>query len=275
MTVFKERFAGKTILITGATSGIGKATALRAAAEGANIVVAGRDEQRGREVVEEIKSLGSDAIFVRGDLTKEDDVVRLIKTAEEKFGDIQLFVNNAGVASDPDRVDEYSTEQWLRIMDINVNAVFYCCREELKHLLKHDKGGAIVNLSSVAGVRAFPSACGYVTSKHAVIGLTKAIAMEYAHKNIRCNSTGPCSSGTPLNINSSLAYGRKLNKLIEEGVDTADYIDEWMCCGKMQAPMERDSCPDEQAAVILFLLSDDASYITGDQIVVDGGWVVY
>lgn len=275
MTVFKDRFAGKTILITGATSGIGKATALRAAAEGANIVVAGRDEQRGREVVEEIKRIGSDAIFVRGDLTEEDDVVRLMKAAEEKFGDIQLFVNNAGVASDPDRVDEYSTEQWLRIMDINVNAVFYCCREELKHLLKHDKGGAIVNLSSVAGVRAFPSACGYVTSKHAVIGLTKAIAMEYAHKNIRCNSTGPCSSGTPLNINSSLAYGRKLNKLIEAGVDTADYIDEWMCCGKMQAPMERDSNPDEQAAVILFLLSDDASYITGDQIVVDGGWVVY
>ena len=160
-------------------------------------------------------------------------------------------------------------------MDINVNAVFYCCREELKHLLKHDKGGAIVNLSSVAGVRAFPSACGYVTSKHAIVGLTKAIAMEYAHKNIRCNSTGPCSSSTPLNINSSLAYGRKLRQLIDAGIDTEEYIDEWMCCGKMQAPMGRDCVADEQAAVILFLLSDDASYITGDQIVVDGGWVVY
>ena len=275
MNIFKERFAGKTILITGATSGIGEATALRAAAEGANVVVAGRDEQRGQAVVEKIKLDGGDAIFVKGDLTNENDVVRLIKTAEDKFGDIQLFVNNAGVASDPDRVDEYSTEQWLRIMDINVNSVFYCCREELKHLLKHDKGGAIVNLSSVAGVRAFPSACGYVTSKHAIVGLTKAIAMEYAHKNIRCNSTGPCSSSTPLNINSSLAYGRKLRQLIDSGIDTEEYIDEWMCCGKMQAPMGRDCVADEQAAVILFLLSDDASYITGDQIVVDGGWVVY
>ena len=124
MNIFKERFAGKTILITGATSGIGEATALRAAAEGANVVVAGRDEQRGQAVVEKIKLDGGDAIFVKGDLTNENDVVRLIKTAEGKFGDIQLFVNNAGVASDPDRVDEYSTEQWLRIMDINVNAVF-------------------------------------------------------------------------------------------------------------------------------------------------------
>lgn len=156
MNIFKERFAGKTILITGATSGIGEATALRAAAEGANVVVAGRDEQRGQAVVEKIKLDGGDAIFVKGDLTNENDVVRLIKTAEDKFGDIQLFVNNAGVASDPDRVDEYSTEQWLRIMDINVNAVFYCCREELKHLLKHDKGGAIVNLSSVAGEEPSP-----------------------------------------------------------------------------------------------------------------------
>ena len=275
MNICKDRFAGKTILITGGTSGIGEATALRAGAEGANVVVAGRDEQRGLAVVEKIKAFGSDAIFVQGELTKEDDVVRLMRTAEEKFGNIQLFVNNAGIASEPDRVDEYSTEQWLRIMDINVNAVFYCCREELKQLMKYDSGGAIVNLSSVAGVRAFPSACGYVTSKHAVIGLTKAIAMEYAHKNIRCNSTGPCSSGTPLNINSSLAYGKKLRQLIDAGINTEEYIDEWMCCGKMQAPMGRDSSAEEQAAVILFLLSDDASYITGEQIVVDGGWAVY
>lgn len=275
MNIFKDRFAGKSIVITGATSGIGEATALRASEEGANVVVAGRDQARGLAVVEQIKRNGSDGIFVQVDLTVENDAERLIKTAEDRFGDIQLFVNNAGIASNPNRVDEYSTEEWLRIMNINVNAVFYCCRAELKHLLKHDKGGSIVNLGSVSGMRAFPSACGYVTSKHAVNGLTKAIAMEYAHKNIRCNSVNPCSSGTPLNINSSLAYGNKLRELAAAGIDTVSYIEEWMTCGKMQAPMGRDCVAAEQAAAILFLLSEDASYITGDQLVADGGWIVY
>ena len=275
MTVFKDRFKGKTIVITGATSGIGRDTALRAGAEGANVVVAGRNEERGNAVVEQIKEFGSDAIFVSVDVTKEEDAERLISTAYDKFGPLQYFVNNAGIASNPNRVDEYSTEEWLNIMNVNVNSVFYCCRAELKHMMEHNLGGSIVNLGSVSGLRAFPSACGYVTSKHAVNGLTKAIAMEYAHKNIRCNSVNPCSAGTQLNIDSSTAYGNKLRQLMAEGVDTMEYIEEWMTCGKMQAPMGRDSTPDEHSSAILFLLSDDASYINGHALVTDGGWIVY
>ena len=273
--MYKGRFENKTILVTGATSGIGEAVALRAGAEGANVVVNGRNAERGNAVVDKIKAAGGNAIFVQADLTKEDEVNRLFDTVFEKYSDIQLFVNNAGIASGPNRVDEYSNEEWFNIMNANVHSVFFCCRRELQHLMKLDKGGAIVNLGSVSGMRGFPSACGYVTSKHAVNGLTKAIAMEYAHKNIRCSSVNPCGSATPLNKRASATFQVKLGEIAKTGADPMAYLNEWMLSGKKLPPMGRDGTAEEQAAAILFLLSDDASFITGVELAVDGGWVVY
>lgn len=272
--MIKDRFQGKTIVITGSTSGIGEATALRAAAEGANVVVNGRNAERGNAVVEKIKAAGGEAIFVQADLTKEEEVNRLFDTAFEKYGDIQLFVNNAGTLCPPNRLDEFTNEDWFETMDTNVTTTFFCCRRELQHLMQHGKGGSIVNLGSIAGLRGFPGACAYVTSKHAVNGLTKAIAMEYAHKNIRCNSINPCGSSTPLNERTGLAYKEKLGKIAQTGQDPMAYMAEWLG-GKKLAPMGRNAVPDEQAAAILFLLSDDASYITGVELATEGGWVVY
>ena len=142
-------------------------------------------------------------------------------------------------------------------------------------MMKHGKGGAIVNLSSVAGLAGFPSACAYVASKHAVAGLTKAIAIEYGHKGIRCNATSPCGSGTPLNKRTSEAFMAKLGQVAQEGQDPKAYMAEWMLSGKAQSPLGRDGTADEQASAILYLLSDEASYINGVVMPVEGGWVCY
>lgn len=275
MTVTKDRFLGKTILITGSTSGIGEATALRAGAEGANVIVTGRNEERGHSVVDRIKADGGEAVFIPADLTKEEEVNHLFEASFEAYGDIQLFVNNAGIASSPSRLDEYTSEEWHTIMDINVNSLFYCCRREVQHMMKHGKGGSIVNIGSVAGMRGFPSACAYVASKHAVNGLTKAIAMEYAHKNIRCNSVNPCGCGTPLNQRIALSFQEKLGEIAKAGGDPQAYMMEWLLSGKKLPPMGRDGTTDEEAAAILFFLSDDASYITGALLGVEGGWTIY
>jgi NAD(P)-dependent dehydrogenase (short-subunit alcohol dehydrogenase family) len=275
MNVIKDRFRGRTILITGSTSGIGEAAALRAGAEGANVVVVGRNAERGASVAERVKASGGDALFLKCDLTDEKQTKEMFARAFEHYGDIQLFVNNAGVLSKPDRVIEYSTEEWSSVFAINVNAVFYCCREELRHMTDRGLTGAIVNTGSIAGLRGFTCACAYVASKHAVNGLTKAIALEYAHKGIRCNSVNPCGSGTPMNDRCNGDYMEKLKKVAADGGDPAAFADEWLGIGKLLSPMERNATAEEQAAAILFLLSDDASFITGSLLPVEGGWCVY
>ncbi|MDO4573353.1 MAG: SDR family oxidoreductase [Clostridia bacterium] len=274
MNILKDRFKGRTILITGSTSGIGEATALRAAAEGANIVVNGRNAERGNAVVDRIKADGGEAIFVQADLTIEAEVDKLFDTAFEKYGEIQLFVNNAGMICPPDRLIEFRNEDWFETMDTNVTSMFYCCRREVQHLMQTGKPGSIVNLGSIAGMRGFPSSCAYVTSKHAVNGLTKAIAMEYAHKNIRCNSVNPCGCGSPLNHRTDIAYKEKMGKVAMEGGDPMAYLSEWLG-GKRLSPLGRLGTVDEEAAAILFFLSDDASFITGAIVAVEGGWGVY
>ena len=135
--------------------------------------------------------------------------------------------------------------------------------------------GAIVNTGSIAGLRGFTCACAYVASKHAVNGLTKAIALEYAHKGIRCNSVNPCGSGTPMTDRCNGDYMEKLKKVAADGGDPAAFADEWLGIGKLLSPMERNATAEEQAAAILFLLSDDASFITGALLPVEGGWCVY
>lgn len=273
--MFSKRFLGKTMIVTGGTSGIGKAVCLRAGLEGANIVVSGRNELRGQEVVDSIIKNGGHAIFVKTDVTNESDIINLILQAEKEFGEIHIAINNAGIVGESKTLCDVTTDDWQSVINANLNSVFYCCREEIKAMLKHGKGGSIVNIGSVAGLRGFPSAAAYVASKHGVNGLTKAIAVDYATKNIRCNSVNPAGTDTPLTEKAAENIKNKISKLISQGKDPKEFLSQSMTSGKTETLQKRNATPEEQAATILFFASDEAAHITGSIIASDGGFTTY
>lgn len=273
--MFKDRFKGQTMIVTGGTSGIGRAVCVRAALEGANVVVSGRNKERGQSVVDEITAQGGKAIFVQGDVTKKEDVVHLYEEAEKKYGEIHIAINNAGIVGASKVLDEVTDEDWDSVINANLNSMFYCCREAVKYMLKHGKGGAIVNTSSVAGMRGFPSASAYVASKHGVNGLTKAVAVDYATKGIRCNSVNPAGTDTPLTENAAAGIKAKIAELVKQGIDPQAFLKESMTSGKTQTLQKRNASPEEQASTILYFASDEAKHITGSIIASDGGFTVY
>ena len=195
------RFDEKIMLVTGATSGIGKAVAIRAAKEGATVVAVGRNEERGAAVVAAMEEAGGKGEFVRCDVSDKEAVKALFAGIQEKYGKLDVAINNAGIVGASKTVEELEDDDWAKVIDANLNSCFYCCREEVK--LMQPAGGAIVNVSSVAGMRGFPSAAAYVASKHAVSGLTKAVAVDYATKGITCNAVCPAGTDTPLTERSS------------------------------------------------------------------------
>ena len=191
------RFDEKIMLVTGATSGIGRAVAIRAAKEGATVVAVGRNEERGAAVVAAMEEAGGKGEFMKCDVSNKDAVKALFAEIQEKYGKLDVAVNNAGIVGASKTVEELEDDDWFQVIDANLNSCFFCCREEVK--LMQPSGGAIVNVSSVAGMRGFPSAAAYVASKHAVSGLTKAVAVDYATKGITCNAI--CPAGTDAFIN--------------------------------------------------------------------------
>ncbi|BDF71372.1 short chain dehydrogenase [Oscillospiraceae bacterium] len=275
MTVFKDRFAGKTMLVTGGTSGIGKAACLRAGAEGANVVVVGRNAQRGQAVVDEIVQGGGKAIFMAADMTSEASIMALFEQIDALVGPVDLAVNNAGVVGHGERIDEMPTEEWNRVINTNLSGVFFCCREESKRMIARGQGGAIVNVASVAGLTGFYRATAYVASKHAVNGLTKAMASDLAPFNIRVNSINPANTTTPLTDASAAEVKAKLGAAMASGKSLDEAKADTMIGGKTMALIKRNSEPEEQAAAILYLLSDDASFITGAAVGTDGGFTSY
>ncbi len=275
MTVFKDRFAGKTMLVTGGTSGIGKAACLRAGAEGANVVVVGRNAQRGQAVVDEIVQGGGKAIFMAADMTSEASIMALFEQIDKLVGPVDLAVNNAGVVGHGERIDEMPTEEWNRVINTNLSGVFFCCREESKRMIARGQGGAIVNVASVAGLTGFYRATAYVASKHAVNGLTKAMASDLAPFNIRVNSINPANTTTPLTDASAAEVKAKLGAAMASGKSLDEAKADTMIGGKTMALIKRNSEPEEQAAAILYLLSDDASFITGAAVGTDGGFTSY
>jgi NAD(P)-dependent dehydrogenase (short-subunit alcohol dehydrogenase family) len=244
-------FSGKVALVTGGTSGIGKATATAFARAGAKVVLTGRREKEGAQVVAEIKKLGGDAAFVRADVAKDADVKAMVDFTVGKYGRLDVAFNNAGVEwKGP--LDQASEAEYRRIFDINVWGVLNSMRHEIPAMLKNG-GGAIVNTSSVAGHVGLAGVSVYIASKHAVEGLTKSAALEFAKQNIRINAIAP--------------------GVIETDMFNRFATDEFRKQIPSMVPAGRVGAPEEIAAAVLYLSSDAAKFTTGTSLVVDGGYV--
>ncbi|MEZ6142649.1 MAG: glucose 1-dehydrogenase [Zavarzinella sp.] len=246
-------FSGKVVLITGGTSGIGKVTALQFAHHGAKVVVAGRREKEGQDVVAEITKAGGEAIFVRTDVANEEDVKNLVDTTVTHFGRLDIAFNNAGVEyASP--TTEFRVEDYQRVFDINVKGVFLSLKYEIPAMLK--TGGSIINTSSIAGHIGMAGAGIYIASKHAVEGITKTAALEFAQQNIRINAVAPGAIVTDMIERFAGPAGSEGNKMLAA-----------------LHPVGRMGKSEEVAAAVLFLASDAASFTTGISLPVDGGFL--
>ena len=241
--------ANKVALVTGAASGIGRATAILLAKKGASVVVTDVQEKEGEETVSLIEQAGGKAIFYRLDVRDKNAIKQVIVDGIAKFGPIDLAVNNAGIGGAIAPTHEVRDEDWDRMMDINLKGVFFCMREEINAMLHH-KGGCIVNVSSLAGLNGFRMNAPYCVAKHGVIGLTKSAAAEYGTLGIRVNAVCPGVTKTPI-------------------LDGAPEI--MAAVVQARVPMQRMGQPEEIAAAICYLLSEESSYVNGHCLAIDGG----
>jgi NAD(P)-dependent dehydrogenase (short-subunit alcohol dehydrogenase family) len=245
-------FAGKVAFVTGAASGIGRATALAFAREGAHVVVAEISEQGGRETARMIEDLGGRALAIGCDVTRSEDVEAALDQAVAAFGRLDVAFNKAGAEQETKATADITEREWDRIIAINLRGVFLCMKHEIPLLLQHG-GGAIVNTSSGAGVIGFAGGAAYVAAKHGVVGLTRTAALDYAQSNLRVNAVCPGIIDTAMmrRVTGDTAEGRE--RVIA------------------QEPVGRMGTPEEIAAAVLWLCSDAASFVVGHAMVVDGG----
>ncbi|QLH83325.1 SDR family NAD(P)-dependent oxidoreductase [Halosimplex pelagicum] len=268
--------AGKTALVTGAGSGIGRASALRFAEEGANVVVADIDVEGGRETVDLIEDAGGDATFVEVDVSDTASVERMVDATVEAYGSLDFAHNNAGILTDFVETTGISEANWDRIVDINLKGIWACMKAELP-AMERTGGGAIVNTASEAGLVGMGGLSSYSASKHGVVGLTKSVALEYAERDIRVNAIAPGPTKTNIQSgilgesggSSILGRIRSIVQTVKMALRTlrADFDTSAM----RDVPMGRIADPEEMAGAVAFLCSTDASYITGTTIPVDGG----
>ncbi|MBP3959021.1 glucose 1-dehydrogenase [Gemmata sp. G18] len=248
------RFSGKVVLVTGGTSGIGRATAVAFAKEGAKVVLSGRRETEGLAVVEEIKKAGGTAAFVQADVAKEADVKRLVEETVAKFGRLDVAFNNAGVES-MGPVTEVTEAEYRRVFDINVWGVLASMKYEVPAILKTG-GGAIINTSSVGGHIGMSGVSVYIATKHAVEGITKSTALEYAKQGVRVNAVAPAAIVT---------------EMIDRFVG-GEHSEQGKALASMH-PVGRMGRGEEVAAAVLYLASDEAKFTTGISLPVDGGFL--
>lgn len=248
----KFDFKNKTVLITGSSFGIGRATAIAFAEAGANVVLA--DWAENNEVLETILSKGGKAFFEKCDVSDEAAMKALHERAVADFGSIDFAVNNAGIEGVMSPCHKLDTPTFEKIINVNLKGVWFGMKYQIAQMIKQG-GGSVVNVASIAGLIGFPLSGAYVASKHAVVGLTKSAALENTANNIRVNAVCPGVIKTPM-IDRALGG----NQAMEEGYRNA-------------IPMKRFGTPEEISGTILFLCSDAASYITGQTLTPDGGWV--
>ena len=246
-----ESLRGKVALVTGSTRGIGRAIAGRLAASGARVVVSARDRSAVDAVVGE---LGESAVGLPADLSRAGSARELVRAALEACGRLDVLVNNAGTAIAKDSL-EFTPEEWERTLTLNLGSVFFCCQEAARHMLGAD-GGSIVNIASLQAYAAVPGRAAYAASKGGVIALTQSLAVEWA-PTIRVNAVAPGYIATPL-IASLVEQGR-----LDSGVLSR------------RAPLGRLGTPDEIGRAVVFLASDESSYVTGETLRVDGGWLAW
>lgn len=253
----QNRFKGKVVIVTGGGSGIGQATAIQFASEGAKVVIGNRDERKGLETVKQINDAGGTASFIRTDVSQGADVKNLINHAVSEYGGLHAAFNNAGTEGDTATIIEDTEKNFNRIFDVNVKGLWLCMKYEIEYMLNHG-GGAIVNTSSIAGFIGFPQHGMYTASKHAVLGLTKSAALEYGAQGIRVNAVSPGS------IKSEM-LDRFAGATPEEQQKTLEFL-------KSLHPIGRIGEPMEIAGAVLWLCSDEASFMLGQSITVDGGF---
>ncbi|MDE2400412.1 MAG: SDR family oxidoreductase [Burkholderiales bacterium] len=242
----------KNSLVTGASSGIGRAIALAYAREGANVVVSDVNRDGGEETAAMIRSQGGDAIFVAADISRPEDCNKLVERVIAHYGHLDVACNNAGISGDMAPTADYPLDAWERVIGVNLSGVFYCMKYQIPQLLK--TRGAIVNMASILGQVGFANAPAYTAAKHGVVGLTKAAALEYSAQGVRINAVGPAFIHTPMIAG------------MESDPATRDSL-------VALHPIGRLGEPDEVAELVLWLSSKRASFITGAYYPVDGGFL--
>jgi NAD(P)-dependent dehydrogenase (short-subunit alcohol dehydrogenase family) len=245
-----DRFTDKVVLITGAASGIGRAAALAFAAEGARVAILDRSADALGAVQASLKNEGSEALTMACDVSSPDQVDGAIKQVVDRFGRLDIAFNNAGVENKAAPVHEIDLAEWDRIIGINLRGTFLCMKHELAQMVKQG-GGVVVNTSSGAGIRGVAGGAAYAASKHAIIGLTRSAALDYAKQNIRVNAVLPGNIETPM-------MDRFTGGDIQKAIDLE--------------PVGRLGKPEEIAEAVLWMASDLGGFVTGAATVIDGGW---
>ncbi|GAA4206388.1 SDR family NAD(P)-dependent oxidoreductase [Pedobacter jeongneungensis] len=241
----------KVAVVSGAGSGIGRAIAVTYAKEGAKVAVADINGAHAEETVKIINDAGGDAFAITADSSKAAENKAIVEKVVAQYGRLDIACNNAGMGGPAKPTGEYEPEEWDRVIALNLNGVFYACRYELEQMEKNG-GGSIINIASIHGQVAAPNSPAYTASKHAVVGLTKNIAAEYAQKNIRCNAVGPGYIETPL-------LSANLDQKAQDAIAA-------------KSPINRLGTAQEIADLVVFLSSDKSSFTTGSYIISDGGY---
>ena len=245
---------GKVGLVTGGTSGVGRETSVLFAKSGAKVVIAGRREPEGEETIELIRAAGGEGLFVKADVSKASEVEALIQKAVERFGRLDVAFNNAGIEGVWAPIIKQSEEDWDRTIQVNLKGVWLCLKYEIRQMVKQGKGGAIVNMASITGLVGSAGAAAYSASKHGVIGLTKSTALEMARSGIRINAV--CPGVIETSMSERLFGAPNVHKYV-------------LSCH----PVGRFGRPAEVAEAVVWMCSDRASFMTGQCLVLDGGFL--
>jgi NAD(P)-dependent dehydrogenase (short-subunit alcohol dehydrogenase family) len=257
-------FNGKSLLITGGDTGMGAATAKLAAQRGARIMIASLNEETLKKTADEINAAGGECQWIVCDIRHQDQVERAVQATVDAYGSLDLAYNNAGVAHGPKITHELDDNLWHNVININVTGTYYCCKAELQQFMKQGKGGNIVINGSMAGIAGVGRMIPYATSKHALAGMTKSLAVEYGGHGIRVNFQGPGATDTGMMVQA-----------IKDVMEFRKEHPNDKMLSKIQGPLNRNQTPEEQAEVACFLLSDASSGMTGAIVIVDCGATAY